>query len=140
MRLKNSLLLMGLLAGLLGSGYAMADHRGHTSIGVYVGPGYGPYYPRPHPYWAPGPYYYPYPYYPYPYPPVVVVPPPASPPVYVEQAPQQPSPPAPQASAEQGNTDGYWYHCNQPEGYYPYVKECPAGWQRETPKPPSQGQ
>lgn len=67
------------------------------------------------------PFYYPY-YYPYPYyPPVVAVP--AEPPVYIEQ----------------GNADDYyWYHCDNPEGYYPYIKNCPDGWKRVTPTPPPQ--
>ena len=57
------------------------------------------------PYWAP-----------YAYPPVVVHSPP---PVVV-----QPSPP--QAS---------WYHCDNPEGYYPYVQQCPGGWRPVAPTP-----
>ncbi len=43
-------------------------------------------------------------------PPVVMQP---SPPVYIQR-------PAP------GSTD--WYYCQNPQGYYPYVKECPGGW------------
>lgn len=60
--------------------------------------------------------YYPQPYY---YPPVVVVP--SSPPVYIEQEPLSPQ--------------QYWYFCNSPQGYYPYVKQCPSGWQLVTPLP-----
>jgi hypothetical protein len=67
-------------------------------------------------------YYYPYPY-PY-YPPVVVAP--AQPPVYIEQQPAAPQP------------GSYWYHCNTPEGYYPYVKACPSGWQQVAPTPAPQ--
>src|SRR5574337_430131 len=52
------------------------------------------------------PYYYPYA---YPYPvyssPAVVE---ASPPVYAQ--PQQ----------------QYWYYCQNPQGYYPYVSQCPG--------------
>jgi hypothetical protein len=59
--------------------------------------------------------YYPQPYY---YPPVVVTP--ASPPVYIER--------------EQSNAQQYWYFCSDPQGYYPYVKQCPAGWQQVTPQ------
>ena len=22
----------------------------------------------------------------------------------------------------------YWYYCQNPQGYYPYVKSCPGGW------------
>jgi hypothetical protein len=69
------------------------------------------------------PYYAPYPYAPYPYyyaaPPAVMV---APPPSYVVSPPQtvivtQPQPqgaPAPQ----------YWYYCDNPAGYYPYVQSC----------------
>ncbi len=51
------------------------------------------------------PWYYP-PYYPYYYPPVA----PAAPPTYVD-------------------------YCAESKTYYPYVKECPGGWQRVTPQP-----
>jgi hypothetical protein len=60
--------------------------------------------------------YYPQPYY---YPPVVVTP--ASPPVYIEQG---------QSSPQQ-----YWYFCSEPQGYYPYVKQCASGWQQVAPQP-----
>lgn len=30
----------------------------------------------------------------------------------------------------------YWYFCRDPEGYYPYVKRCPNGWQKVVPSPP----
>ncbi len=48
------------------------------------------------------------------YPDSAVTPEPA-PPVYA-----QPGTPPDQA--------GYWYYCQNPPGYYPYVTECPAGW------------
>jgi hypothetical protein len=34
----------------------------------------------------------------------------------------------------------YWYYCQDPQGYYPYVKSCPGGWITVVPKvtPPSQ--
>jgi hypothetical protein len=67
-----------------------------------------------------------YPWYPYPYgyyaaPPSYVQPPP----VYVE--PQQPQ-------------QNYWYYCQDPQGYYPYVKNCPGGWMKVVPEqaPPKQ--
>lgn len=31
-----------------------------------------------------------------------------------------------------------WYYCKNPEGYYPYIKACPAGWQTVPAQPPSQ--
>ena len=117
----NKLLLV-LLLGLSCSEAAMADRgyehgygHGHGSIGFYFG--------------APYPYY-PYPYYPYPYyPPVMTVPVPVQPPVYIEQ--DVPPAQAPQPSY-------YWYHCDNPSGYYPYVKECPGGWQKVSPTPAPQ--
>jgi hypothetical protein len=61
---------------------------------------------------------------PYLYPPVVVAPPR----VYVQPPPQvyvQPPPPQP-----------YWYYCDNPPGYYPYVQQCSAGWRQVNPAPP----
>jgi len=81
--------------------------------GVIIGPGFG---------W--GAPYYPAPYYAYP-PAVVTVP--ASPPVYIEQGGGQPAP------QSQSN---YWYYCADAQAYYPYVKECPGGWQQVSPQPP----
>lgn len=114
--------VIALLAAMAVSGWASADHHGHASVGIAIGYPWGmPYYPHG--------YYYPYPY-PYPYaypayPPTVVV---QSPPVYVEQGNAQAAPaPAP----------SYWYYCNNPQGYYPYVKECPTGWQKVMPQPPA---
>ena len=120
-----SVLLAMFLAGA--SGVAMADHghgggHGHVGVGIVIDPFWfgGPWYPRPYYY----PPYYPSPYY---YPPAVM-PAPAAPPVYVERS--DVAPPAPQASAS-------WYYCANPQGYYPYVKECPGGWQAVAPQPPS---
>ena len=108
-----------LAAGLLTSGAALAD-RGHghgrIGLGFYFG---APYY-SPYPYY-PYSYYGPYPY----YPPVVTAP--ASPPVYIERG---------EELSESPQEEGYyWYHCDKPEGYYPYVKQCPGGWQQVTPEP-----
>jgi hypothetical protein len=64
------------------------------------------------PVWGPG--YYPPPYYYAPPQPVYVQP--EAPPVYVEQS-----------------SDDYWYYCAQSKAYYPYVKECPAGWMKVVP-------
>jgi hypothetical protein len=79
------------------------------SIVVPLGPYWGPYYGEPYPY----------------YPPVVVTPPQ----VYVEPAPQTPNPPPPAPS--------YWYYCEEPQGYYPYVQQCPNGWRPVAPTTPS---
>ena len=46
--------------------------------------------------------------------------------VYVEQGPAQA---APQPAQH------YWYYCADSRAYYPYVKDCPGGWQRVSPQP-----
>ena len=62
--------------------------------------------------------YYPYYYPPYYYEPRTVVVP-AQPQRYIEQS--QPS--------------DSWYYCAESKTYYPYVKDCPGGWQRVSPTP-----
>lgn len=110
-----ALLALLLVAAASAPAMARGPHRAH--FGVFIGPGYGPgYWPG---YYYPPHYYYPPPY----YPPVVVSPP--RPTVYIEQGNTQ--------SAE-GN---WWYYCADAKAYYPYVKECPAGWQRVSPVPAS---
>jgi hypothetical protein len=103
------------------------DHGG-THFGVVVGvpfgfPGYyGAYgYPFGYPFgpYYPGPAYY--------YPPAVVAVP-AGPATYVQQSNIQ------QNSADNGAAS--WYYCDASHAYYPYVKECPSGWQRVAPRPP----
>lgn len=110
---------------------AQAAHVG-VSIGVGVPfPGY--YYPHAYPYgYAPyGPYAPYYPPYPYgaPVAPVVVQPAPVvvqpqSVP-YVERGP-----------VAQGAPDDSWYFCEKDRAYYPYVKQCAAGWVRVPARPP----
>ena len=119
------LLIALLLLGAGGVGNAWADH-GHVRFGVMVGPYWGAPWHYPPPYYYP-PYYAPY------YPPVVVERP--VPQVYIEQqqAPAAP-PPAPVAAAPAN----YWYYCAAAKGYYPYVKECPGGWQKVSPQPQGQ--
>ena len=83
--------------------------RGHPEVWtrIFIGPGFG--WEKPW-WWQPAyPYYAP--------PPVLVQ---EAAPVYVQQqsAPQQPS---------------YWYYCPNPVGYYPYIKDCPAGWMTVVP-------
>lgn len=96
--------------GSHGSGFAphrsfSHDHfRGHSHFGarVFIGSGFllgAPWW------WGPG---YPY----YAEPPVVIQ---EEPPAYIQQG-AEPPPPA------------YWYYCQSPQGYYPYVKDCPGGW------------
>ena len=116
MVLSTTILLM---TCSLYSGVNWARH-GHTSFGFSFGvPLYSyPYYRDP---FYRDPFYSPY-YYP---PTVITVP--ATPPVYIQQPPP----------VVQQYPPGYWYYCRNPEGYYPYIKECPGGWQQVEPIPPS---
>ena len=116
--------------GTLASGAAMAQHRGHghghggnVRFGISLGfPLFAPaYYPAPY-------YAYPYAYPAYGYPAPAYAYPPAvtgysSAPAYVEQGVAQAAPAPSQAQ-------GDWYYCAASKSYYPYVGECPAGWQR----------
>lgn len=102
------LALLVALAGVMASEPALAHGRGRVTFGLHFGPYWGPWW------------YYPPPYYYSPYYPVV----PAQPTTYIEQGS------APAADA------GWWYYCDQSRGYYPYVRECPTGWQRVPPAPP----
>jgi hypothetical protein len=74
------------------------------------------YYPEPY---YPGPYYPGgYPYYSYPAP-------------YYQPAPvvaQQPAPVYQQSQPQ------YWYWCDNPQGYYPYVQDCPSNWKQVVPQ------
>jgi hypothetical protein len=104
------------LAGVFASESALA-HGTRTRVSVGVGFGYG------YPYWGPwGPWGYGY--YPYYYPVQTVVVP-AQPTTYIEQSQPQSQP----------DMTGWWYYCDASRGYYPYVKECPSGWQRVPPTP-----
>ena len=94
---------------------ALAQHRHHHhGARISIGFGFGVPFAA-YPYYYPPLHYYPA-YYPVP---VVVQRPPT---VYLEQ---QPAP----------TPAGYWYYCADSRAYYPYVKECPAGWQRVAPQP-----
>jgi hypothetical protein len=90
-------------------------HGGHGWGGVGVSIGVGPYWwPS---YWWPYDYSYAYPYvYPYTY----------SPPISV-----QPSQPL----TIQPHSPSVWYYCENPQGYYPYVQQCPGGWRTVAPSP-----
>ena len=94
-------------------------YRGHAPGGVYLGLALGWPYWAGYPYWG-SPYYYP------PYGERVVVVP-SEPSVYVEQPRVESAPGA-----------GYWYYCAGAGAYYPYVQECPGGWQRVSPRPPGE--
>lgn len=147
MKTKYSVLTGLLVSLMLISNLAQAHPPGHRGgwrggVGIYMG--------SPFPFYGPPPpfaYAYGYPYgYPYAYsPPTVIVQQPPQPQVYIEQGsgvtstPDASAPPtqaAPAATAGNNNTQGYWYYCEQSDGYYPYVKECAAGWKQVTPTPP----
>lgn len=80
-------------------------HRFHSSFFVGFG---APLY------WGPPYYYAPYYYAPGYYEPL---------PVYIEQNPVSPEP-----------GSQYWYYCSSARTYYPYVGDCPEGWQRVLPE------
>ena len=105
-------------AATAGSALARDRHRHHhrsSHLGIYIGVPLAFSYANP--WYAPPPYYY--------YPPPVVVRP--EPQVYIERAAPQPAP----------QTQNYWYYCTHPQGYYPYVKDCPGGWLHVVPTPPN---
>ncbi|MEI8570826.1 hypothetical protein U737_18090 [Methylomonas sp. LW13] len=100
-------------------------HYGGRHFGGHFRPGFGFYFGAP---LYPRPFYPSYPYYPaYPYYPREIITVPVQPPVYIERERSQPQN-APLA-------EGYWYYCNDPAGYYPYVKDCANGWQQVEPTP-----
>lgn len=112
-------------------GHSGAHSGGHAAHhGTYGGryPGGGRYAPRYRagiyigaPFLAPF-YYYPPPYYYYPAP--IMAP---GEPTYIEQYPGQSAP----------DPSSYWYFCASSNAYYPYVRDCPEGWQPVAPQPPS---
>ena len=100
---------------------AMSPQSAPARVGVTIGVPLGPWiYPAPY-YYPPYPLY-PYPYahpygpYVYPYPPAAAAPPSG----YVDQAPPAPS---------------VYYYCPAARGYYPYVRECPGGWEHVPAQP-----
>ncbi|HET8575693.1 MAG TPA: hypothetical protein VFO18_01245 [Methylomirabilota bacterium] len=111
--------------GFRGHHHGFRGHHGFVGARVFIGPGIFFGAPFVYPYTYPYAYRYTYPYaYPYPVysPPAVVE---APPPVYAQPQPQ------------------YWYYCQDAQGYYPYVSQCPGGWLQVAPSPqpggPSQG-
>jgi len=58
------------------------------------------------------------PWYPYGYhvpPPVIIQ---NQPPIYVQPEQQE---------------ENYWYYCPNPQGYYPYIRNCDSGWMKVVP-------
>jgi hypothetical protein len=105
---------LALVAALLAvtSSMALAHGRGRVSLGFHFGVPLGWYQPW---YYAPPPAYY--------YPPAAVVVRPPEPTVYVERGDV-----VPEGTAS-------WYFCRESNGYYPYVKQCPGGWERVPAQP-----
>ena len=69
-------------------------------------------------------YFYEEPVYPYP----LVVP------DVVYELPVDDQPP-PEYSQQPPEDPDYWYYCEDPKGYYPYITECPGGWMTVVPQP-----
>ena len=103
------LVIVGLIITIPMPGLAGSNNHYYFRFNVGI-PLYGPPAYAPRPYWGPTRYYYPVP-------PVLVVP--QQPPVYVQQNQQEPD---------------YWYYCQNPQGYYPYIKSCPGGWMKVVPE------
>ena len=83
--------------------------RGSFRGGIWIGPVWGPWWVNPYPYYSAQP--------------VIVERPTTD--YYV------------QPDLQQSEVPAYWYFCRKPEGYYPYVKQCPEGWMKVVPTPPS---
>lgn len=93
----------------------VAPNRGfvsRTRVGVFVG---APVYAAPYFYAPPG--YYPPP------PPVQYIERQHGDPQYVEPVPDSHS----------------WYFCPESGAYYPYVQQCPGGWEKVAAQPPASG-
>ncbi len=52
-------------------------------------------------------------------------------PVYLAPSVQSALPPAPLGPPP----TQYWYYCNKPQGYYPYVTTCSGAWRKVEPTP-----
>ena len=89
-------------------------HHGHGRVGVFVGA------PLVFGGWAyPSPFYYP---------------PPST--TRGPRATLLPTSSAGSQSPQEQPAPAYWYYCPDAKAYYPYVKECPGGWQQVIPQPP----
>ena len=97
--------------GFRGGGFRGDRFRGGFRGGLFIGPSFGFY----DPFWGPFGYYgSPYGY----YPPVVIREREYRPPPFDYLVP--PDAPPPEQS---------WYHCANPDGFYPYVRSCDGPWE-----------
>jgi len=124
----NKLLLVIFIAITILFAGPFEGYAGKTSVFISThyktGYGHGRRYPGRWQYHDRGPRFYwggsfvVRPWYPYGYyapPPVIIQ---QQPPVYVQPEQQE---------------DNYWYYCRDPEGYYPYVRNCADGWMKVVP-------
>jgi hypothetical protein len=86
---------------------AWRGHGGHFRGGVFIGAPlwWGPGWWGPG-WWGPG--YY-------------------GPPAVVERE-------SPQVYLQPESQPSYWYYCQNPQGYYPYIQQCPGGWLQVVPQ------
>jgi hypothetical protein len=114
-----------LLAPALLAWSAPADARGRWRSGFYLNfvVPWPSYY-----YW--GPHYGYYGGYPYSYYPSPVIVEREGPITYVERSDTEGS----SESAQSAAAPIWWYWCAGEQRYYPYVRECPSGWQRVPPQ------
>ena len=137
MNIKAGLLAAVVLTASMCAAPAWADRGGHDHgwgwgpAGILLGSAllYSALQPRPY-YGPPAVVYAP--------PAPVYVPYYAEPPVYVAPPAPAVALPAPRVaqSAPAEATGGLWYFCKKPRGYYPYVRECPGGWEKVSSVPP----
>jgi hypothetical protein len=95
--------------------------------------GWGPWWGYGWPYYDP--YYSYYPYYPYPYSPYYYGPSsvlPETPQSYIQRE-------EPESTPASSAWPSDWFYCPGSKTYYPYVKECPGGWQAVPSTPASDG-
>lgn len=88
---------------------------GHGNYRGHRGP-WQHYHRGPRIYWRGSFVVAPWPIYPYYAPPPVVIQ--QQPSLYVQPEQQE---------------DIYWYYCPDPQGYYPYIQNCEAGWMKVVP-------
>ncbi len=72
----------------------------------------------------------------YPYSSIVVEP--SAPTTYIEREEGAAVPDSRMESGPASDQSGVWYYCPGQNAYYPYVKECPGGWQTVPAEPPAE--